>query len=272
VGHVGDPIAVNTAISLLRHAFGLLTRKPLKTLWVLAPALILMCGVGVMTIAMAPELLLINPTAPDLRELRGGSAALGLIMAFIFSYAFMAILWHRYTLSDEGAPQPMGLGLLIGYLWRVLALALIQLTVSLAMVIPLILASNSGTATGGGASLWSMLLTTFVTQTVLLWLSLRLSLILPAAAMGRPIRMRLSWQHTNALSRPLWGVAAVLAAINTGLSVLVRAIDLDSPGQILALELPIYIFEGLLIFSVLTTLYARQIQQVRLIRSKPCHP
>ena len=149
----------------------------------------------------------------------------------------------------------------MGYLGRVLALALIQLVVSLALVIPLVISSTSAAPDGGSPALASMMLTTFVSQLILLWLSLRLSLILPAAALGRPLAMSLSWRYTSPLARPLWGVAAALAFVNTAFTGLLTLLELTAPAHVVAFELPVYILEGLLIFSVLTTLYALQIQK-----------
>lgn len=250
---------VNTALKLLKHAIGLLTRHPLVTARVIAPAVVLMAGVGVLMALFAPEMLLISTSNLEI----GGSAIrllpVALLTVFILSYALMAILWHRHTLSAGHAPEPMTAQLLLGYLWRVAVLAMIQLAVSLVLVMPLLMAEQSATA--DAPSIYSILLTTFATQLVLVWLSLRLSLILPAAALGRPISLKHSWEQTLGLSRPLWGVAAILAVTNTVLSGLVTLFGPLGPGGALALELPLYVIEGLLIFSVLTTLYAQLIQK-----------
>lgn len=251
---------MNSAMNLLRHALGLVTHQPLKTLAVVAPAIVVMCGVGLTTAALAPELLTLDPANPDLETVKSVKLALILLTTFILSYALMAILWHRHTLSESHAPLPMSIPLVFGYLWRVLALALIQLLAGVALVIPLLALGKSGSGEADGPAMISILLTTFVTQLMLMWLSLRLSLILPAAALGRPIAMSQSWKATAPLARSLWGVAAVLALINTTLSALIPFLGLTRPSHALAVELPIYIIEGLLIFSVLTTLYARQIQ------------
>lgn len=247
---------MNSALNLLSHALGLVTHRPFKTLAVVAPALVVMCGVGLTTAAFAPELLTLDPANPDLETIKSAELALVLLTTFILSYALMAVLWHRHTLKESHKPLPMSIPLVFGYLWRVFALALIQLAAGIALVIPLIALGKTDAA---GPALTSMMLTTFVTQLLLMWLSLRLSLILPAAAVGRPISISQSWTATEPLSRSLWGVAAALAFINTTLSALIMSFGLTRASHALALELPIYVIEGLLIFSVLTTLYARQI-------------
>ena len=249
-----------TATKLLMQAIRLLTNDPMKTLIVVGPALLLMVAVCVLTALTAPELLSVGATDVVPGELPLNWLSIMLLVAFVFSYAMMAILWHRHTLGDRHTSLPMTAPLVLGYLWRVLTLALIQLIVSLVFIVPLILASQNGDPTTGGPSMISILLTTFISQLLLVWLSLRLSLILPAAAIGRPIRITHSWRYTHALASPLWGVAAVLAFINTGLTATVTALGLKSPAFVMAFELPIYILEGLLIFSILTTLYARQIK------------
>lgn len=252
---------MNTTLTLLRHAFGLLLREPIKTISVVAPALVLMMGVGIITALTAPELLALDPAKPDLQSIKSVKLSIILLCTFVLSYALMAILWHRHTLGGTREPQPMCTQLVCGYLWRVLALALIQLTAGLVLVIPLVLASRTGVGAGDAPTLPAMMLTTFVTQLLMLWLSLRLSLILPAAALGRPISMARSWEYTAPLARPLWGVAAALALINTALTAVTALFDLSRPIQALLLEMPIYIIEGLLVFSVLTTLYSKQIQK-----------
>lgn len=252
---------VNTAASLLRHALGLLTDEPLKTVAVVAPALVLMGGVGVITAASAPELLALDHVQPDLENITSVRLALVLLTTFVLSYALMAILWHRHTLRDNRTPRPLSAGLIFGYLWRVLALAAVQLAAGVVLVIPLLVARESGANPGGAPTLPSMMLTTFITQLLLIWLSLRLSLILPAAALGRPITMAKSWRCTQTLTRPLWGVAAALAVLNTALSSLTTLLDLTRPVHALVLELPLFILEGLMIFSVLTTLYAYLVQK-----------
>jgi hypothetical protein len=219
-----------------------------------------MLAVCALTMMLAPEVLSVaaNAVAPANLPLNGLTALL--LMAFIFSYALMAILWHRHTLGDTHTSLPMSVPLVLGYLWRVLTLALIQLCISLTFIVPLILSNQNGGSAVGAPSLFFILTTTFLSQLFLVWLSLRLSLILPAAAIGRPLRMTHSWNYTRSLAGPLWGAAAVLALFNTALTAAITHLNLKTPIFLLVFELPVYILEGLLIFSILTTIYARQIK------------
>ena len=252
-----------SAFQLLRHAINLLTRRPWQTIKVVAPGLILMLGVTGLTVMLAPDLLTPSATNPQITEWSGGIMQVTLIAAFVLSYALMAVLWHRYTLSGDRAPRPMGPLLMLRYLWRVGLLTLIQLAASLVLVLPLTLSAQASAPDIDGPAMPSILLTTFITQLVLVWLSLRLSLILPAAALGRPITLLKSWQLTTRMTRALWGVATVLALINTVLTAVINLMAPPTPERMLAIELPIYVAEGLLIFSVLTALYAHLIQKRR---------
>ena len=233
----------------------------MKTVTVVAPALILMGGVSLITAVMAPDVLSISPDNPNIGLLAEGLLPTFLIAGFVLSYALMAILWHRHTLADRPARRPMSAGLVFGYLWRVMALALIQLIASLALVLPLMILTQTGSVSARPPALASIMITTFTTQLVLLWFSLRLSLILPAAALGNPMPLAQSWRHTHSIARPLWGVAAALALVNTVFTALTTLFNLSAPGHVVAIELPVYILEGLLIFSVLTTLYSRLVHK-----------
>lgn len=252
-----------SAFTLLHHAIDLLTRRPFQTVKVVAPGLILMLGVTVLTATLAPELLTPTATGPQIGFWTGGALPAALIAAFVLSYALMAVLWHRHTLSSTRVLRPLGPMLILQYLWRVGLLTVIQLTASLILVLPLTLSAQASAPDTGGPAIPSILLTTFITQLVLVWLSLRLSLILPAAALGRPISLMRSWTLTKRMSRALWGVAFLLALINTVLTATINLLAPPTLERMLALELPIYVAEGLLIFSVLTALYAHLIQKDR---------
>ncbi|MEH6829917.1 MAG: hypothetical protein V7661_03670 [Sulfitobacter sp.] len=244
-----------TAISLLRHAIGLLTMQPLKTLTVIGPALALMIGLSILIAFTAPDILANADSSP----LGAVPSNWILLVALALSYSLMAILWHRHTLSGLGTPPPLSATLLLSYLWRVVLLTGIQISLSLALIVPLLVSSQHSGAEGEAPAFLSVILTTFVTQLLLVWLSLRLSLILPAAAIGAPIRMVQSWRYTSPVARTLWSIAAILAIFNTVLTIVVTRFDLTTPIHTLVLELPVYVFEGMLIFSILTTLYARQV-------------
>ncbi|WP_162798479.1 hypothetical protein [Sulfitobacter sp. SK012] len=255
---------MNTAAAIIRHALRMLFKNPVKTLRVIAPALLLLICVGLVTYFKAPYLLTTGAARND-PTLWPADAnvilSVSLTFFFVVGYALMAILWHRYALA-ETEPRPLSFGLLLGYLWRVVLLGIIQLAFSVAIMIPLLISAAFTPSQGIEPNTIAILVTTFLAQIVMIWLSLRLSLVLPAAALGRPLPIVDSWRETGPLMRPLWGVAGLLAAFNT---LIAKAVELTSTGNALAaltMEMPIYLIQGLLIFGVLTTLYAH-LQQDR---------
>ncbi|UWR23604.1 hypothetical protein [Sulfitobacter sp. S190] len=253
---------MTAAISLLRDATHLLLRHPLGTVRTIAPALCLMLLIALAAAATMPDLLLRSSF-----ERLSGSAdnVLGtalLMIGFVLSYALMAILWHRHTLR-EAKDRPLDLSMMYGYLWRVVLLGLIQLGFSVAIVMPLLVATVSGGAGSPQPSTLTMLIVSFAAHAVVLWLSLRLSLILPAAAVGRPLSLADSWTRTAGVSRTLWAVAVALTLISTALTGTIQLLAQRATTAAVAVELPLTIVEGLLIFSVLSALYARLIQNVR---------
>lgn len=246
---------MHTAAAIVRHALQMLLQDPRITLRVISPALILLAGVGITTFLAAPSLLTMRhePVTAD------SLLVAPLILGFMAGYGLMAMLWHRHALHDADV-RPFGLRLFVRYMGRVLLLGIIQLGFSIAIVIPLLLGASFGQNEGPGPSVFAILMTTFLTQLLLIWVSLRLSLILPAAALGAPLAIAESWRKTAALTRPLWGVAAILAGFNTVLTVLIGLIDMRTPLLALIVELPIYVLQGMLIFGILTTLYAHLVQ------------
>lgn len=252
-----------TAIGLLRYALGLLIRHPWKTVRVVGPALALMVALSLVALLTTPEIL---PSGSG----DGTSLAVPtnwlLLVGLTVSYALMAILWHRHTLTGKHARSAMTVSLVLSYLLRVAQLSLIQLTVSLVLIVPLLMSGQTVGGGTGGPSFHSVILTTFVTQLLIVWLSLRLSLILPAAAIGQPINLGLSWGCTKPLNHSLWQIAAVLAVFNTALTGTVSYFALTDRFSLFMIELPVYVFEGLLIFSILTTLYKRQVQKLPLAK------
>lgn len=239
------------AVLIIAHALRILLGKPLVTLRVIAPALIVLGATGLLALFVAPNMLLIDHLRSSAHPLSSPVLTIAISLIFVIGYGLLAILWHRHVLraSAHARLSPLLFG---RYMMRVLFLGLIQLSVSVTLVLPLLFAEG----TGARPSFLAILMVTFLAQLLMLWVSLRFSLILPAAALGRPMSLIQSWRHTDDLARTLWGVAAILAAVNTGISAMLDLTNTQAPIWALILQLPLYILQGLLIFGVLTTLYA----------------
>lgn len=256
------------AALIVRHALAMLLARPGTTLRVIAPAIVMMAAVGILALFAVPSLLVMQSADPStLQGLDRPLTAAGLAVAFVTGYALMAILWHRHALSSAG-PKAFSAKLFIGYMWRVVLLALIQLGFSILIVVPLLLSSGGGDGAPSEPNVLAVFITTFLAQLLLIWVSLRLSLILPAAALGTPMSMSESWQHTASVVRPLWGVAAILAALNSVLTLLTGLLSTRTPTMALTVDLPVYMIQGLLIFGVLTTLYSFLVQSTPTTRAR----
>lgn len=252
---------MRSAVLLFTQAVALLLARPGVTLRAIWPALVLILIVVMAALITAPEMLTRAPISPVGVGVTSPTRASALLVAIAIGYAALAILWHRHALTTRRAPAPLTPGLFLGFLWRVALLAAIQLAAGMALVTPMLVWLQSIAGARISPALSSVFLTTFVTTTVLLWLSLRLSLILPAAALGRPISLTKSWLHTRRMSRTIWGLAALLALMNGGFTLAFSLWGASHPAIIALIETPTQLFQALLACSVLTILYARQIQK-----------
>lgn len=241
----------------MRQAIGMLTAAPLTALRVIAPALAILILVSLFTLITAPYLIKMSAGAlgpqswPDSASF---TLAIPIMVMFLLGYGGMAILWHRHTLSPAH-PKPLGAGLIAGYILRVLILGAIQLAFLILLVSPLLMSAVFSETPGPAPSSIAKLMANFLTGMVLIWVSLRLSMVLPAAALGEKMGFVQSWRNTGALSSSLWGVAAMLTVINISVSLLADVIDAQTAIGAVMLLLPIYLVQGLLIFSVLTVIY-----------------
>lgn len=236
----------------------MLLLKPGASLKAVSPALVLLALVGVLTLWQAPYLLTL--TAPETGQLiwppeASLPAALSISVLYVLGYAGLAILWHRHTLRPT-RPQPITAGLVLSYLWRVLVLGAFQLAFGIMLVVPLLLSAVFVEQSGPEPSSIAKLAAYILTGLLLIWVSLRLSLVLPAAALGQPMTFAESWKQTQRIASPLWGVAFVLTVINTLISGFTNMVGVETATTVLAVQFPLYLLQGLLIFSILTALYS----------------
>ncbi|MDF1728767.1 MAG: hypothetical protein P1U53_13575, partial [Sulfitobacter sp.] len=135
--------------------------------------------------------------------------------------------------------------------------------VQLLIMIPLGFAMTALVALGGGGQILLVLLT-LASGVILLAIGLRLSLILPAAAVETRMTLPDSWEATKPLSRTIWSLALLLTAINLAVSALTAL--LPEPDLIgFTIGAVIFILEGLVLVSVLTTLFGH------LVEGRPLH-
>jgi len=255
---------VNNALAILTHAIRMLLHEPGTTLRVIAPALLGVLASVIAAAILVPDALIAIQSTPDTFVAPAPSSAMLLLflsIAGLIGYALMAILWHRYVLingADEGGHIKAGFSVLLGYLWRAIILALVQFLIAIPVGIAIAVFGGMGAAMSGG-------LTVFLVVGVLagiffIWVALRLSVVLPAAALGQTMRITESWQVTATISNALWGVAVLLALMNLVISLISNAILPDGIGMSVIMQTLIFIIEGLVFISVLTTLYGHLVE------------
>lgn len=181
---------------------------------------------------------------------------LGGVVVSMITYCWAAVGWHRYILLEEHGnglmPRWHG-SMVLSYLGRSMLIGLIAIGVAIGGLLAL------------GALILAVpvpavaLLLTFGFSTGLTWVVTRIGLILPAAALGRPMRIGESWQATGPVSGHLLVPVLFITLAMTILNQLVVVIFGASSLGMIPLAL-IYWIQILLNLSLMTTLYGTQIE------------
>tara|TARA_R110002049_G_scaffold23781_7_gene84905 strand:- start:125263 stop:126036 length:774 start_codon:yes stop_codon:yes gene_type:complete len=252
---------MTSALALLTHALRMLVADIGSTIRVILPALICVMGAALAAVVLAGDTLALIQAAPDDMPVPDGGQVLIVMLCGLIGlagYVLLAILWHRHVLLN-GPDRDAGLrpdaSLFWGYVWRTIVLGFAQFLIA----IPIVIAVGVLGAVSGG-SMAGLVLLGLVAGIVFLWVALRLSLVLPAAALGHTMRLRESWEATAPAAQALWGLAVLLALVNGVLTLLSGALLAEAASARLILDSALYIIEGLVFISVLTTLYGHLVQ------------
>ncbi|MEC3860691.1 hypothetical protein VK792_05295 [Mesobacterium sp. TK19101] len=180
-------------------------------------------------------------------------------VAYILAILWMAVAWHRYCLLAEypGAFLPNFHGdRIAAYFGRMLMLVLIAMVIGGlgSFVIGLVIGTGSGSfgVVGGALGLTGML--------ALIWAFQRLSIILPAAAIGEPLTLGEAWAATAPLSMPIIGVLVLLLLFSLAMGLAVGALTLIHPAIGMLGNLIMSWLQTVLGLSILTTLYGVAVQ------------
>lgn len=254
---------MNTALAILAHALRMLVFEPATTLRVLMPALIMVGGCSLAIAVFAPG---------TIELLQSGSQEpptvvpdVGLFVAFgalgLMGYALMAILWHRHVLLN-GAERPQELRpdrrIFLGYIWRAIVVGCFQFAA--AVPITLVMGILGAVLVRGGPASLTATLIGLLGSIVFIWIALRLSVALPAAALGLTLAVRDSWNITKPLASELWGVAVLLTGLNMGIYAITALLLPDTGTIVVVAQTLVFVIEGLIFVSVLTTLYGHLIE------------
>ncbi len=257
---------MNTAMAIISHAVRMLTYDTRTTLQILLPPLALVVGSAAAAAVLAPSalhLLYIQVPNEDLPTVASLAVLLGLGIIGLTGYALMAILWHRHVLLNGDARSAAlrpDVTTVFSYLWRATLVGLVQMLVSIPIAFAMALVGGAALSTGASPSLLIFVVLGVLSGVLFLWVALRISVVLPAAAMDRKMRIAESWQITASAATPILGVALILALLNGVISLAATTLLPDAPGVRLVFETAIYALEGLVFISVLTTLYGHLVE------------
>lgn len=264
---------MNTALAILAHALRMLVFETSATLRVIFPAvlIVLVCSLGIALFATDIIPFFQDPerSGPPPRPISALSAGIFGFMGLL-GYALMAVLWHRHVLLN-GAERKEALrpssAIFWGYIWRALIVGLVQLIAA----IPITLAMGI-LGTPFDLSNTTSLPATFIGllgSIVFIYVALRLSIVLPAAAIGHVMTVRRSWEISRPVSNQIWAVALLLTGLNMCVYALTALLLPDAPIISLLSQTVIFIIEGLVFISVLTTLYGHLVQGRSLGQENP---
>jgi|GEM_PF-1058688 hypothetical protein len=250
---------MNTALAILAHALRMLMFQTSTTLRVLMPAMLLVLGCSIAITVFAPDMLALLQQPPAQMTTASPRSALAFVVIGVvglMGYALMAIMWHRHVLlngPERDARRTPSPGIFLAYLGRAIAVGCLQFIAALPVYLLMggLLASVSPDATN---SMMETVLSLLVSW-LLIWIALRFSVVLPAAALGRRMTVNQSWTLTKPVARELWGVALLLMGLNLLIYEVAHIALPDTGALTLVLNTALFILEGLVFASVLTTLY-----------------
>lgn len=244
------------APTLFSHALRMFLHDPAVTVRVLMPGLLLIFASTVGMAYFIPDQMWSPTLTPDQVEMMDPSAAGGILLAGLAGlagYVLTAIFWHRHVLLMGDARETSlfpGIGVTAGYVWRVIIVGFVQMLAALPIL----------AVAGAVATALSTLLAGLFAGIVFFWIALRISLILPAAAMGQKMKIAESWNATAPVTSALWGLAAMLGLLSAVVSLVIGSLTAPGTGANIWLQTASYVVEGLISISILTTLYGHLVE------------
>ena len=186
--------------------------KAVTLVWTNLGAAIRATAVPFGLMAAMPVLFLQGPV-PGEAPLQPGHVLVAVLSFLLFAWGSSA--WHRYVLLEElPAPLPRpGGAAFIEYLWASIRTGAFTLAIIVLAILAIsLLAGAFGSLSGavGGGGVFPLV---FGGVVLIAYVGLRVSLVLPAAALGRRMSLRQSWQAT----RPAWNAVLVAGLLVAGL-------------------------------------------------------
>ncbi len=248
-------------IKLVIHAIKMLFRNPWVTLRLTVFPLVIGWALALFVVSLFSSVglneVLTRGVVPKLEPGLGGLLVGWLAMFIVFATMFWAAKsWHRFVLLGDppGRLLPRNSrAFALSYIWAVIRLALVWtvLRISIVFLIASLMPPLDLNSPSGSISLTIELPPLFYFLTLLLYaLTLRIGLVLPGAAVGKPISLMQSWQFTKGITLSILVVTLILF----GLDFLIESSFVKAH-----LNLPLFFvlfwFSYTLVISILTTLY-----------------
>jgi len=152
---------------------------------------------------------LLTPNLNALTSMSVASLILGLIAAV--AAFWIAVGWHRYILLDETTETivpPFRGDRILAYFGNSLLVGLIAFGIGLVVFIPLGIVAGV-TAGGGGTPFFVLMLVPLIAYFIITAICYRISLILPASAIGKPITLSQAWAATSGANGTIFALAFV---------------------------------------------------------------
>lgn len=243
---------------IVRHSFAMLFRNLPNALRIsLGPLAIALLGAALVISSLGVSSAQI---AFDMaRGTLSPQVALAVILLtalFVVVSAWIAVSWHRFILLEEYpgllpalAGRPIG-----AYLGRTVILALVMIV---AMVPALVILGLLTALFGPG--LLSILGIGLALYFSFVWL--RVGLVLPATAVGKPLGVGESWRVTAPHANAILGAGALMIVLNSGIGLVSALLPLSLS---LVLDVIVSWITLMIGTSLLTTLYGVIVEERRL--------
>ncbi len=178
--------------------------------------------------------------------------------------SWIAVRWHRFILRSE---YPKSLlpnwngGLIWAYIKKGLLIAavIVCIAVPFSIVFGIVIKFLS-------ISLPLLVFAMLAWTSIILYISFRISLILPSVAVDDPLAIMQSWDATAKAKKSIWALAIMQTLIATLQDYLAKLVVID--GAVYALVTSVFFWISMMIgLSVLTTLYGYLVEKRELAPS-----
>ena len=184
------------------------------------------------------------------------------LIVFLFASAWIAVAWHRFILLEEypGLVPQMPGSRIAAYVGRSIVLALLLLIVifpASAVVGQLLVISGLSQLSA------AQLLVSYGLAVLFSYVWLRVAIVLPATAVGRPYTLSQGWNDGARLSGEIFNASAIVVALNMVATMILNLLPLGIvPGLIAQVVVTwVTMMTG---SSLLTTLYGHLAEGRRL--------